>query len=107
MIFQSNSSDIERLKIQHQIQVDVAEKEITALKAEVKELRECLEFYADPEHWIKRDKHCWKRTSPKEHGDYIMILNYKHPNTDWIGTVEVGGKMATEILAKHKKEGEA
>ena len=43
MIFQSNSSDIERLKIQHQIQVDVAEKEITALKAEVKDYREALE----------------------------------------------------------------
>lgn len=50
MIFQSNSSDIERLKIQHQIQVDVAEKEIAALKAEVNGLKERL---AIANHFLK------------------------------------------------------
>lgn len=60
----------------------------------VKGMKKALMMYADPESWIKRDKSCWHRCVP----DYELILNYQHPNTDWVGTIEVGGKRAREAL---------
>ncbi len=83
MIFQSNSSDIERLKIQHQIQVDVAEKEIAALKAEVKD-------------YLKAITKAQKLLSEE-------LLNDDLPNWDKIYKSE---RTLHFVIAKHKKEGE-
>lgn len=58
-----------------------------------------LEFYADPETWIKRDHNGWDQRQPK--GDTEQIRGYKHPVEDnWIGTVSVGGKQARTALAQ-------
>lgn len=59
-----------------------------------------LSFYANPEKWILRDKHSWRKACPKSHGDSEMISGYEHPNTDWRGTVVVGGKLAREVIQK-------
>ena len=78
-------------------------KEIEKLQEENKILREVLEFYADPEKWIFRREDTWSKVDPKWHGDGELIKKYKHPKTDWIGSVEVGGKRAREALAKVKE----
>ena len=59
-----------------------------------------LSFYANPEKWILRDKHSWRKACPKSHGDSEMISGYEHPNTDWRGNVVVGGKLAREVIHK-------
>ena len=59
-----------------------------------------LKFYGNHESWINRDiaGDIWHRASPKQHGDSETIRHYEHPNTDWVGTVVVGGKKAREAL---------
>lgn len=59
---------------------------------------DALKYYADPELWMIKDKHSWKESSPKCHGDDELIVKYKHPNRDWIGSVAVGGKLARQTL---------
>jgi|SRR5690554_492537 len=74
--------------------------EIEALKEANKVLREAVEFYGDPEMWMIKDKHSWRKSSPKSHGDDEMIINYQHPRRDWVGTIIVGGKLARKAIAK-------
>lgn len=59
-----------------------------------------LLYYANPEVWILRDKLAWRKACPKSHGDSEIISGYEHPNTDWRGTVVVGGKLARQVLSK-------
>jgi hypothetical protein len=84
---------------------DFIAREISKRDAVIKVMREALEFYGSPESWIIRDKHAWRKSSPKSHGDDEIILNYKHPNRDWVGTVTVGGKKARSALASIQAEG--
>ena len=71
-------------------------KEITALKAEVKDYRKALEFYADKKEWhefISSGNICGEQD-----GDFMYAFE-KGEDTPW--------RTAKEVLAKHKKEGEA
>lgn len=63
----------------------------------IEKLKEANEFYANPEKWIRREKTYWVGTDPKWHGDKEQILGYEHPETDWVGTVNIGGKLARKI----------
>lgn len=69
--------------------------EIQELKDKVEKLKFCVEFYAEVENWIIRSDSTWQKCIPN---DEEQIRNYKHPNTTWIGTVTVGGKLARETL---------
>lgn len=62
--------------------------------------KEALEYYGDPESWIERHKHSWDRSNPYKKDDRELIKDYHHPNTDWVGSVVVGGKRAREALKK-------
>jgi len=73
------------------------------LQDENKKLREALEFYADPENYIERYKDHWVHSTPCQKGDREFIKQYKHPGTEWIGTVGVGGKRAREALKEGNK----
>lgn len=75
---------------------------IDRLEKENKELKECAEFYGNPENWITRRESSWDKTDPIWHGDSELILGYRHPNTEWIGSVTVGGKL--EVLQLVAKE---
>lgn len=81
----------------------VPKSELTKLRKRVEVLEEALSFYGNPESWIIRDKHSWRKSSPKSHGDEETILTYQHPNRDWVGTVVVGGIRAREALAESAK----
>jgi hypothetical protein len=72
---------------------------VLSLIEELTAYRECLEFYADPENWIKRYTNHWVAKGGP-HLDDEMILDYKHPGTDWVGTITVSGKRAREVLKK-------
>jgi hypothetical protein len=80
-----------------------ATQEIATLKAAVLQLSEALEYYGDPENYIERFKDHWVHSSPCQKGDRVFIKNYKHPETDWIGTVGVGGKRARETMARYEE----
>lgn len=76
----------------HKRQCDLNDK----IHAKNQKLADALKFYANPESWIDRNKDSWKKSRPK--GDDEMLRDYKHPETDWTGTVVVGGKKAREVL---------
>lgn len=86
--------------------LDAQESELTKLRKRVEVLEEALSFYGNPESWIIRDKHAWRKSSPRSHGDDENILDYHHPNRDWVGTVAVGGKRAREALKRSRELGE-
>jgi uncharacterized Zn finger protein (UPF0148 family) len=88
-------SDLKKFEDKHS---EKLEKRIKELKQQNKKMREVLEFYANPEKWIKRNEESWRTSNPREFGDDEMIMKYKHPNTDWVGTVRVGGKRARALL---------
>lgn len=69
------------------------QQEISSLKQQLEREKKCTDFYADPENYIKRGKVSWVNKEPEKHE---LILNYKHPKTDWIGAIKVGGKLARE-----------
>jgi len=48
-----------------------------------------------------KDKHSWRKSSPKSHGDDELITKYQHPNRDWVGSITVGGKRARAYLQKY------
>lgn len=83
---------------------ELKDRLIHGLKLEQKlsEAMEVIRYYSDPEIWMIKDKHSWRKSSPKSHGDDQLITDYKHPNRDWIGSVTVGGKKAREFLTKHE-----
>jgi len=83
--------------------MEKSESELTKLRKRVEVLQEALSFYGNPESWIIRDKHYWRKSSPKSQGDDELIKDYHHPNRDWIGTVVVGGKRARQALAESAK----
>lgn len=85
---------------QQQSKLKAQQEVIDRLEKENKELKECAEFYGNPENWITRRESSWDKTDPRRHGDSELILGYRHPNTEWIGSVTVGGKRAREALAK-------
>lgn len=74
------------------------EKNLLKVKEENERLKDALCFYADPENYIDRKKDSWDKKYPEN--DSEMIRNYNHPNTDWVGTIVVGGKKAREALSK-------
>lgn len=86
--------------------LDTQESELTKLRARVALLEEALGFYGSPESWIIRDKDSWKKSSPRSYGDDEIILNYQHPNRDWVGTIDVGGKRARTALQRSKELGD-
>ena len=77
--------------------------DLDTLEQRLKICEEALGFYGSPESWIIRDKHAWRKSSPRSHGDDENILDYHHPNRDWVGTVAVGGKRARQALAESAK----
>lgn len=70
-----------------------------------KDAKALAEFYGDPETWIDRSKNDWKRSYPKN-ADEELMRDYKHPGTDWVGSIVVNGKNAREFLEKWFKEKE-
>lgn len=84
-------------------EVEGAFNKIDTLEQRLKICEEALGFYGSPESWIIRDKHAWRKSSPRSHGDDENILDYHHPNRDWVGTVAVGGKRARQALAESAK----
>jgi len=82
--------------------IDMKSRRIKELEEQNKLLIEALSFYASPENWIERTSDSWDRSDPRYKGDLELIKNYKHPKTDWKGTVSVGGKRAREALQKIK-----
>lgn len=81
--------------------VDCA-KELALKDKVIEELKRAVEFYADKENWIIRNKAGWVPGNPRHVGDEEQILNYEHPGTDWVGTVRVGGKLARATLSEVK-----
>lgn len=72
------------------------------LEKENKILRECVEFYADPEVYIETHNDCYFKIEPKN--DNEIIRHYEHKQKiGWIGTVKVGGKKAREALKQLKE----
>ena len=75
----------------------------TLLMPIIKKQQNHLNYYADPEMWMIKDKYSWRKSSPKSHGDDEMILGYEHPNRDWKGTIVVGGKRARQAIKETKQ----
>jgi len=75
-----------------------AYEDIPYLLALVKKYKEALEFYGDRETWIIRDRASWYTKTQKQLSDQDMQLDYKHPGTDWVGSVVTAGKRAREAL---------
>lgn len=61
-------------------------------------LKKCAEFYADPENYILRNIQEGEWTTIMPASDKEIIRNYKHPETDWVGTINVCGKTARKAL---------
>lgn len=91
-------SDLAQVQDSHKRQCALNDK----VHERLKEAEKMISFYADPESWINRiiEKDVWSSVVPDEE----MILGYKHPGTDWNGTVRAGGKKAREYLIKNKKD---
>jgi len=85
------------------IQISGMETEIKILNEQLIEYRQVLEFYADPENYLKRNEDAWVY---RQLEDEETIRSYKHPNTDWTGTVKVGGRRARKALNDLRKGGE-
>jgi hypothetical protein len=81
-----------------------AEQELASAKEQLKEARSVIEFYGNPESWIKRTGEAWNKSTPFEKGDSELIRHYKHPKRDWTGTINVGGKRAREFLSKYPEK---
>jgi hypothetical protein len=77
------------------------DKQFNEAKELIKEMRDALAFYGDPEKWISRNINHWQRANPRIHGDEQVIRGYSHPGTDWVGTVTVGGKLARKTLKEN------
>lgn len=77
---------------------EMRESEAAFYKQQCEKLRDALRFYGDPENWIKRNIDSWETSNPREYGDSEIIQKYKHPNTDWTGSVVIGGKRARQAL---------
>jgi hypothetical protein len=77
---------------------------IKKLEAQLASAKEVIKYYGDPEQWMEKTAESWKKTNPSRHGDKEIIKNYKHPNSEWTGTISVGGKKARLWL---KENGEA
>lgn len=92
--------EIDELKLEYDKLIDWASE----YKAENAKLKECLEWYGNPENWIIRKGDAWNKSNPKEHGDDEMIRHYKHPEKEWEGTVTVGGKRARQVLRELDEE---
>jgi len=81
-------------------------EKIDKLERDNKVLKEACEFYAEPESWMVKDKHSWRKSSPRSHGDDEYIRSYHHERpVGLIGTVSVGGKRARQALSKIRSEG--
>jgi uncharacterized protein YmfQ (DUF2313 family) len=63
-----------------------------------RDLVEALEYYADPENYILRNIQEGEWTTIMPVSDKEIIRNYKHPETDWVGTINVCGKTARKAL---------
>lgn len=61
-------------------------------------LKKCAEYYADPENYILRNIQEGEWTTIMPASDKEIIRNYKHPETDWVGTINVCGKTARKAL---------
>jgi hypothetical protein len=77
-------------------------EELATLKQRLAEAETLLEWYADPENYIRRNHDGWKRV---DCADDELIKNYRHPQTEWIGSVSVSGRRAREYFQR-KKGGE-
>lgn len=75
--------------------IALAANELKPLLENYKRALEVVRFYGDPESYIKRDRDSWTKKTP-EPGE--MILGYRHPGREWVGTIVVGGKRAREFL---------
>lgn len=96
--FEDHYYESERLNIE-------ARKELTQVKVKlsiamrmVEKLEKSNAFYADPEKWMRKDRDGWSKNSPRSHGDEELIMRYHHPKTDWVGTIDVGGKLARQAI---------
>lgn len=108
--YEALAKELEETKANAQEDLEIMQNQALEIGRLAKDLaiaREALEFYADPEKWINRKAQFWERTCPKSKGDEEMILGYKHPTTDWSGTVVVGGKTARKALKQTETKGEA
>jgi hypothetical protein len=79
-------------------------QKIKALEEMLESARGVISFYGNPESWIERTSDSWDRSDPRYKGDLEQIRNYKHPKTDWRGTISVGGKRAREWLRQNERE---
>ena len=94
--------DLQSELARKKMSLTVACNRVEELEDKLKIAVDALEFYGNHESWINRDiaGDIWHRAIPKQHGDSETIRHYEHPNTDWVGTVVVGGKKAREALGK-------
>ena len=80
-------------------EVKQLENELQKTREQLEKAEKVIEFYGDPEHWILRiGRDAWKSSNPKKHGDSELIRGYNHFNTEWRGSVGVGGKLARQYL---------
>jgi hypothetical protein len=79
------------------------EQKLKDLEARLFDAEKVIGFYADPENSIKRYDDGWSNVDCLIDRDGETIMKYRHPNTDWVGTVKVHGKRAREYFSKWGK----
>ena len=79
------------------------EQELQKTREQLEKAEKVIEFYGNPETYISRNISAGLISYVNLLEDREQIREYKHPDTDWLGTVNVGGKRAREALAKVEK----